>query len=135
MSSVPMNNKELKLSLRKALRLAKQSKRVGRGKRKGKTGPHRPRLDRQESDAIVRGISEAAYNVTRGNVPMTSKRRSQLKPLEKYIKQLSRPSVSLKKKKRILNQRGGALLPLLIPPVLSLLSKFAADAILSSRKR
>lgn len=130
-----MNNKELKLSLRKALRMAKQSRSNAGSKGSKKRRPQRPRLDRQESDAIVRGISEAAYNVNRGNVPMSKKRRNQLKPLQKYINELSRPSVSLKKKKRILNQRGGALLPLLIPPVLSLLSKFAADAILSSRKR
>ncbi|RWS00765.1 hypothetical protein B4U79_02320, partial [Dinothrombium tinctorium] len=65
---------------------------------------------------ICTAISEAAANVLHGNVPLKENRKNQLKKFKKELRKLSKKStVSFKEKKKIINQKGGALLPLLLP--------------------
>lgn len=85
-----------------------------------------------DSNLIVKHVGEAAFNVLRGNVPLNQRRLKQLDKHRKLLKSLSNKKISLKQKKKILNQKGGAILPLLLPPVLTFLAKVAADKL--SRK-
>lgn len=65
-------------------------------------------------DELIQALCEIALNVLRGNIPLTGKQITKLKKQKTLIKLLARKSVSIPKKRRAINQRGGAfLLPLL----------------------
>ena len=128
--------------LQRALKAVRGSQKQRQGRRRigkrGKASSAAPcRLSPKESNELVRSIGEAAHNVLRGNVPLSEERRRRLVGPKschrEHLHCLAKKSVSLKAKKKILNQRGGALLPLLIPPVLTFLAKIAADKIINRK--
>lgn len=67
----------------------------------------------------IRSICECAYNLLRGNIPVSDKRK--LKKLRKYkalLRKLAARGESMIKKRRYLIQKGGGiLLPLLLSTV------------------
>lgn len=85
--------------------------------------PHKLRnavIDHSKAD-LVRALCEIVYNTLEGNIKLTEKDRQKLKRYHRYLYQLSRKSLSVKKKKQILKQRGGFLMTLL-PPALAILA-------------
>jgi hypothetical protein len=83
------------------------------------------------SDNNIKAISEIALNTLSGNIKLTKTKKDRLRRFKSALRTLAKKTVPLKKKRQIINQKGGALFPLLIPPVLSLLSSYAARALSS----
>jgi len=71
---------------------------------------------------IIRILSELSHNILYGNIPMSEKSKQALIPYKQTLKTLARRSPRLAAKKKLLAQKGGFLLPLLLPLITSLLS-------------
>ena len=67
----------------------------------------------------MEAISEIALNLLKGNMLITTPSFKRLKPHKSKLFYLTRKKPSLKKKKQVLNQKGGFLLALasLFPPL------------------
>ena len=96
----------------------------------------------QEAPAeLVNCISECCQNVLKGNVPLSSAQKQKLHSKRQQLRLLANKKVSVKKKKIILNQKGGffpliALAPLLakaILPIAGEIIKPIASAIIQKR--
>ena len=79
--------------------------------------------------SIIYSICEICRNIIRGNMPVSTYRRRQLAKYKDHIREISKKSITLKKRKAILNQHGGFLPSLLIPAV-SILAQIAAEKLL-----
>src|SRR5215468_6682682 len=73
---------------------------------------------------LLRCISEVCLNVLRDNVPLSSSSKKKLKKYKGQIRKVASKRVSTAKKKKLINQKGGFLLPLLstvLPVIASML--------------
>lgn len=68
---------------------------------------------------LTKCLCECASNVIKGNIPVTSRQKKQLSKHKAHLRFLSDKKVPLAKKKARLVQKGGILLPLLLPAVMS----------------
>ena len=62
---------------------------------------------------IIHTISECAFNVLRGNVNLTDCLKKRLRKFKRLLRTLIDNRVPLSRKKRLINQRGVFLFPLL----------------------
>lgn len=73
-------------------------------------------------NSLILAICECALNVLKGNVELSKVQKSYLARMKKLIRMLAKKTVSLKKKKKHLVQKGGGILiPLLINAAISAL--------------
>lgn len=73
-------------------------------------------------NAIIKVLSEIIYNVLHGNVSLGNDKIHQLRRYKQSLQTLSNRSVSLDKKRVLLQQHGsGAFFPLLFPIITSVL--------------
>ena len=70
---------------------------------------------------LIRCLCECIINVLKGNLKLTDKQKQKLKIHKKCLRQLGDKKLSLQRKKKILNQKGGTILPLILPAALSLI--------------
>lgn len=70
-----------------------------------------------------------SHNLLSKNIPVSNDNIDKLRPFEKSIRLFASPKVSAKKKVKVLNQEGGALLPILLPAVASLIGELIAKSI------
>ena len=70
---------------------------------------------------LIKCLAEISLNFLRGIVPVDKTQKKKLKRYRRLLHALADTKVSLQSKKEQLNQRGGNLLTLLLPPVLSTL--------------
>ena len=70
---------------------------------------------------LIKCLAEISLNVLKGVVPINGEQKKKLRRYKSVLRALADKRVPLKKKKEKLNQRGGNLLSLLLPPVLSTL--------------
>lgn len=70
-------------------------------------------------DDLIKSIIEIVFNILRGNHKISKSCKDSLKKYKKQLRNLSEPSHSLKVKRRVLIQQGGAFLPILLSTVLS----------------
>ena len=72
-------------------------------------------------DVVIKLICNAALNASRGSVHLTSAQKKLFSKHKKIFSSLISRQISLKSKRKILNQRGGAfpLIPILLTTVLS----------------
>jgi len=83
----------------------------------------------KEADAeVVKAIAECVYNVLFGDVDLTPEEFSKLKREKQFMRDLVKKKKSVKKKKELLIQKGGAL-PLLLGPALALAAGLLGEAI------
>ena len=75
---------------------------------------------RQVDSKLIRCICECAYNVLRGNVPLTKEQTAHLKKHATLLRKITRKGDGVKKKK-IIQTGGGAVLPALLTPLLTTL--------------
>ena len=68
---------------------------------------------------LIKCLCECTSNVIKGNIPVTSGQKKKLSKHKTHLRLLSDKKVPLAKKKAKLVQRGGFLLPLLLPAVMS----------------
>ena len=76
----------------------------------------------------IRALTEIAMNIVCGNFPIAEHKFKKLSLHKDSIRKLSKRTLSHKKKKHLLLQKGG-FLPFLISPVLSALGAIAGRAI------
>lgn len=69
--------------------------------------------------ALVQCITECAYNILIGKVPLNSSQKSKLTRRKKVLRNLIKHSTGWKTKRNILVQKGGSILPLILGPLLS----------------
>ena len=75
------------------------------------------------SRSLIRCISECSLNLLKGNIPLTTKQKKILRKYKTIIINLINKKLSSKQKgKTLRTQKGGTLLPLLIGPVIGILS-------------
>lgn len=67
---------------------------------------------------LIKCLCECSANVIKGNIPVSSGQKKKLTKYKTHLRLLSNKRVSLGKKKATLVQRGGFLLPLILPAVL-----------------
>ena len=74
-------------------------------------------------DALVKTICNAALNVERGEVVLNKKQKAELGKYRSQIAKLTSRSIPIAKKRKILNQKGGAfpIIPILLSAALSTL--------------
>ena len=82
----------------------------------------RKKLIKELSSPVIRCISECCHNVLKGIVHLTDGQKKKLYPNRQHLRNLASKSVSVTRKKRILNQKGG-FLPLLGSALIPLLGK------------
>lgn len=71
--------------------------------------------------SLVLAICECALNTLKGNVPLKSGQKKKLVRFKKLLRALTKNPRNWKSKRRLLVQKGGALLPLLLSTALSAL--------------
>lgn len=89
--------------------------------------PPRRRKDilRHAPRELVHALSEGCLNILRGNVPLSRQRYTKLRQHRRLVHELANPSTGLRRKQRIIQQRGGfvgALLGALAPVAATLVS-------------
>lgn len=100
---------------------------------KAKSSKGRKNILKKCNRCIYYVISEIARNAVKGNIPLTVDHYNVLCRHKNNLRLLARKSkVPLKKRKYIINQRGGFLSALLIP-ALTVISKIIADKIVESK--
>ena len=76
---------------------------------------------------IINTLCECSLNILGGNVPLSQKQKQKLKKYKRNLRQLADKKLSLKRKKSLLQTKGGGLLGVLLggilPPIVSLLTK------------
>lgn len=84
--------------------------------------PNLRRAILQESDkALIYTICEICENLLLGNITLTEEQRKKLRRYRDDLRRLAQRGEGWKTKKQVLVQRGGALLPLLLSVVASIL--------------
>ena len=71
---------------------------------------------------LVTAISEIALNLIKGVIKLTPHQKKRLSRYKKELLALAKKKVSLGKKRKILVQKGGGVVSILVPLALSLLS-------------
>lgn len=67
---------------------------------------------------LIRSLCECADNTLKGRVQLTSLQKTRLARHKKFLRKLVRRGQNWRAKKQILVQRGGAIIPLLLGPLL-----------------
>ena len=77
---------------------------------------------KQGKRGLVRCICECAYNIIKGGVPLSDHHLNRLKRKKKGVRYLANRQIPIRDKEKYLNQEGGGLIPLILGPVLKVLS-------------
>ena len=70
-------------------------------------------------EAVIRTICEICYNIISGAVPLPPAKKAKLSKHKNILRSLARRGEKLNKKRKTLQQKGGAFLPVLLGTVLS----------------
>jgi len=88
----------------------------------------RQKIIRSSHNDLIRCLSDCCLNVIKGNVQLDNQQKKRLVRHRKTVRNLSHKTVSLKKKRALLLQKGGAL-PALLVPILSIVGSLLLDKI------
>ena len=72
-------------------------------------------------ESVITAIYESCLNTLKGVIPLTPRQKRRLAPYNTQLRALANRKVSRKRKKTYLTQRGGALLPFVLPAALGAL--------------
>jgi len=100
---------------------------------KAKSAKERNKILKKVKNCVVTAISEISLNCLKGNVPLTKCKYNQLQKYKKVLRSLSRKSIPIASKRKLISQKGG-FLNILIPAVLSLLASSVGEIIKNRRK-
>ena len=79
----------------------------------------RQKMIRESPKEVIDCVGECCLNIIKGNVRLTNAQKQHLRSRKRHIRLLSKKKgVPIITKKKIINQKGGALLGLLLPPLL-----------------
>lgn len=77
---------------------------------------------------LIECLCECALNIVNGNVPLKNSDLQKLQKHKSRLRGLSDPSIKIKEKRILLQQKGG-FLPILLAPILSLAGQLLANSI------
>ena len=80
---------------------------------------YRQKMINNSPKEVIDSVGECCLNNIKGNVHLTKAQKHNLQARQRHIRLLSSKQVSLPEKKKISNQKGGALLGLLLKPLLA----------------
>ena len=80
---------------------------------------YRQKMINNSPKEVIDSVGECCLNIIKGNVRLTKAQKQNLQARQRHIRLLSSKQVSLPEKKKIINQKGGALLGLLLKPLLA----------------
>ena len=73
---------------------------------------------RESPKEVIDCVGECCLNIIKGNVRLTNAQKQHFQARKRYIRLLSKKKgVPIVTKKKIINQKGGALLGYLLPPL------------------
>ena len=80
----------------------------------------RQKMIRKSPKEVIDCVGKCCLNIIKGNVRLTNAQKQHLRSRKRHIRLLSKKKgvPIITKKKKIINQKGGALLGLLLPPLL-----------------
>lgn len=79
---------------------------------------------------VINCIAECSLNIIKGNVPITHVQKKNLRPRKRHLRLLAQRKIPIKEKRKIINQKGGALLGLLLKPLIgSVIGEVLGDLI------
>jgi hypothetical protein len=87
--------------------------------------PYKKLILQKADSKLIQAICESVYNILDGNVPLSSKNKQDLFKYKNLLRKLVQKS-SLKDKKKLLVQSGGAL-PAILPLVISSLASIVGS--------
>ena len=93
----------------------------------------RKKLVKDSPSEVIRCVSECCHNVLKGNVHLSSAQKKKLYRSRQHLRRSASKSISVKKKKQIINQKGG-FLSMLAPALLPLLGKAVIGGIRGALK-
>lgn len=70
-------------------------------------------------EGLIKSLCECAHNTLKGNVRLNSKQKSKLRRHKNVLRNIIKRGENWRKKQKLLVQRGGAIIPLLLAPILS----------------
>ena len=79
-------------------------------------------LNRVNDNCLYSALHEIAINTLKGKIPLNSNQKRKLKKHKKLLINLSKKTKDNNRKKKLVKQTGGALLPLIIPALASIIS-------------
>ena len=80
----------------------------------------RKKMIQESPKEVIDCVGECGINLIKGNVRLTNAQKNQLRARKQHIRLLSSKQVPLDTtKKKIINQKGGALLGLLLKPLIA----------------
>ena len=72
----------------------------------------------KESDKdLVAAVCDCVLNISNGVIPLNANVKSKLRRHKLKLRNLTKKNLSIKKKRRLLIQHGGSILPILLPIV------------------
>lgn len=86
------------------------------------TPEQRRAILRHANKDLIRCISECCLNILRGSVPLKKSQKSSLSIYKSVLRKLTEKNSSLPTKKKMIVQKGGAFLPLLLGPIIGALA-------------
>ena len=98
--------------MRACLELFKSSCKCKKKKKGGK-------LMKQLEDCLITALQEISINTLKGNVELSKQQKRNLSKYKKALMRLSKHSTPRSVKRRIINQRGGGILSILLPTLVA----------------
>ena len=86
----------------------------------------RVQIIKRAPSCLIRYLSECALNVLKGNLKLSDDQYVKLKPHKQVLLRVSKPSLSMRERRKILLKKKGGVLPALIPMVLPILGSLFA---------
>lgn len=68
---------------------------------------------------LVHCICECAYNTIKGKVPISKSQKKRLTAHKKILRRIVKRGEPISAKKKIINQKGGAFLPMILAPLIT----------------
>lgn len=82
-------------------------------------GKERVALLKAVDDKKIHCVCECVYNTLKGKVPLSASQRTRLSRHKKTLRRIVKPKESISKKRKLLVQKGGSFLPLVLSPIIS----------------
>lgn len=82
-------------------------------------------LIKKSNDSLIAAICEIAHNLCVGKIDVSDEQRRQLRKYKKeleFLASVEHLGVNCKREKKVLNQKGGGFLSLMLEPALDLIS-------------
>lgn len=85
-------------------------------------------------DRLINGLSECSMNVLYGRVPLNEKQRNYLRLYKNLLRRAADPKLPVAERRRVFQQRGGALVTTLLSLALPYVIDFAAKKIFKKKE-